>query len=213
VKYIKNFGEIFEATAKPEQWWKKFTKYKLSAYPVNIPEEDVTVDLSGDIHTHPVLTWNSPATGKKVYAYTKERMDAQRAEKYERVSRLSQEQIDKMKIVCHDIIVGDSPDLDKQAAAIVSIIAQTGLRPGSKKGFEETHNRGVITLAVENVTIQGSKVKLNFTGKSYADNVAEFEDGAVAHYLETRMKKMRKRIPPMKRKMILKMKKTKTKRK
>ena len=185
MKYIKTFEEA--------TWWKKYTKYKLSAYPVNIPEEDVEIDLSGDIHSHPVMTWNSPTTGKKVYSYTKERMEAQKAEKYARVEKLSREQVEQMKVACHDILTTDGKDDDeKQAAAIISIISQTGLRPGSKKGFETTKNRGVTTLAVENITIKGSTVKLNFVGKSYHDNTAEFEDGVVANYLANRMKGMKK---------------------
>mgnify|MGYP005607313311 CR=1 FL=1 len=193
MKYIKKFAEIFEGNTEENQWWKEFTKYKLSAYPVNIPKEDVTIDLSGDINTHPVLTWNSPTTGKKVYSYTKERTDAQRNEKYERVEKMSEEQVEKIKAVCHDIIIDtNSSESDKQAAAVVSIIAQTGLRPGSKKGFSVTHNRGVSTLAVENVIIKGSIIKLDFTGKSYEHNTAEFEDGTVAHYLENKIKKQKK---------------------
>ena len=195
MKYIKKFEEIFEvAKVQPERWWKKYTQYKLSAYPPPaVKEEDVEVDLSGDINTHPVLTWNSPTTGKKVYSYTKERVDAQKEEKYARVEQLSQGQIEKMTVICHDVITSDSSsDLDKQAATVVSIIAQTGLRPGSKKGFEATHNRGVTTLSAQNIKISGSKIKFNFTGKSYADNVAEFEDGAIAHYLTERMKKLKK---------------------
>ena len=187
MKNLRTFNENVEA----EKWWKKYTKYELSAYPTNVPEKDVTVDLSGDIDTHPVLTWNSPVSGKKVYSYTKKRMESQKAEKYSRIEKMSQDQIDKMKVLCHDVIVGDADDKKKQAAVIVSIIAQTGLRPGSKKGFEETENRGVTTLSASNIKITGANIKLNFTGKAYQDNVAELTDGAIAHYLSKRIKGMK----------------------
>lgn len=202
MKRIKSFQDHVseKKEAKPKkpkkerqpQWWDKFTKYELSAYPVNIPEEDVTVDLSGDIDTHPVLTWNSPKTGKKVYSYTKKRMEAQKAQKYERISNLSDKQIEQIKVKCHeDIVLDEASDSDKQAAAVVSIIAQTGLRPGSREGFEKTENRGVLTLGPDNVKINGDKIQLEFVGKSYKENVAEFEDGALAHYLQNRIKEQR----------------------
>jgi DNA topoisomerase-1 len=198
MKHILNFKDLSErAAAAPapekaaaaEPWWKKYTKYELSVYPVNVPEKDVTVDLTGDIDTHPVLTWNSPTTGKKVYSYTKARVEAQKAEKYERIKQLSQGQVDQLKSYCHDILVSDEASEErKQAAAVAAIIAQTGLRPGSKQGFETTHNRGVMTLAAENFQVDGGTVRLHFTGKSYQENRAEFEDGAVASYLEDRLK-------------------------
>jgi DNA topoisomerase IB len=191
VKYIKTFNESKEQSDGREAWWKKYAKYQLSAYPTNVPEKDVTVDLTGDIDTHPVLTWNSPTTGKKVYSYTKKRIDTQKAEKYARIEKLSQGQVDQMRTICHDVLTGDDSDEKKQSAAIVSIIAQTGLRPGSRKGFEETNNRGVSTLSASNIVITGSTVKLNFTGKSYHENNAELKDGAVANYLSNRVKGMK----------------------
>lgn len=187
---ILRFDSFINEEEQEEKWWKKYAKYQLSKYPVNIPEEDVKVDLTGDIDSHPVLTWTSPTTGKKVYSYTKKRIETQQADKYARIEKLSQGQVEKMKVFCHNVITGEETDKKKQAAAVVSIIAQTGLRPGSKKGFEETQNRGVTTLSVSNIHIDGSVVKLDFVGKSYKKNVAEFEDGVVANYLATHIKNM-----------------------
>ena len=184
MKYVKLFEEFEE-----DKWWKKYTKYQLSAYPTNVPEDKVKIDLTGDIDTHPVMTWDSPTTGKKIYAYTKARMDAQKEKKYERIEGMSDEQIERIKVKCHETLTGNESDDLKQAAAIVSIIAQTGLRPGSIQGFEKTKNRGVMTLSPDNIEIYGSKIKLNFTGKSYKDNTAEIDDGVLAHYIEQKLPK------------------------
>lgn len=193
MKHIKLFEAfVTEKETKKEEaeaWWKKYTKYKLSAYPVNIPQKDVTVDFSGDIDSHPVMTWNSPKTGKKVYSYTKVRMDAQKEQKYARLESLSDEEVEHIKAKCHDDIVSHSTDeKTKEAAAVIFIIAQTGLRPGSREGFLKTENRGVITLSKDNIKIHGDKITMNFIGKSYKDNTAEITDGALAHYLENRIK-------------------------
>jgi len=186
MRHLKLF-EAFDKD-KEEPWWKEFTKYQLSAYPVNIPKEDVTVDLTGDIDSKPVMTWNSPKTGKKVYSYTKKRVDAQKALKYARIEKLSNKQIENIKAKCYEDILSETTSEDtKEAAAIVCIITETGLRPGSRKGFQTTQNRGVITLSKDNVTIDGPNISLDFTGKSYKHNVSEIEDGILANYLETKI--------------------------
>jgi len=183
MKHLK----LFE-TYEEEPWWKEFTKYQLNAYPVNIPKEDVQIDLSGDIDTHPVMTWRSPKTGKKVYAYTKARMDAQSDKKYERIGNLTDKEVRRIKARAHDDIISETTsDKTKQLAAIICIIAETGLRPGSRKGFLETENRGVVTLSPENIEIDGPKIMLNFMGKSYKENTAKINDGVLANYIATRI--------------------------
>jgi DNA topoisomerase I len=188
---IKLFEE-FVNEKDTSGWWNDYEKYNLSVYPVGIPKKNVKIDLSGDIDTHPVMVWDSPTTGKTVYSYTKARMDAQKEIKYARIENLSDIQIEKVKVACHNTIVSDESAEQKQAAAIISIIAQTGLRPGSTAGFMKTENKGVITLSPENIKIDGSIITLTFVGKSYKDNFAEIEDGVLANYLTELIKKKKK---------------------
>lgn len=169
-------------------WWKKYTKYQLSRYPIGVPEKDVTVDTSGDVNSHAVMTWYDPKTHVKIYSYTKARMDAQAQQKWGRTSNISSEQVDKVKALASATLTSKkSDDQQKQAAAIISIIAQTGLRPGSREGTAATGNRGVSTLGPENIHIAGDNIKLTFTGKSYQENLAEIKDGILANYLKTRL--------------------------
>jgi hypothetical protein len=60
---------------KVEEWWCKYKEYNLSKYPIGIPEDKVKVNLDGDIHSHSILKWNDPKTGKQIDAYTKEFFD------------------------------------------------------------------------------------------------------------------------------------------
>ncbi len=205
MKIVKSFAEFWNqlneagkpgkepvAKKKPRKnpWWKKFTQYQLSAYPVNIPREQVKIDLKGDIDTHWVLSWPSAKTGRMVYAYTKNRVESQKAKKYDRTSNISEESIERIKTKCHESILSSkTSEEEKEAAAVVCIIANSGLRPGSKKGFEITENRGVVTLSRDNVKINKNKISLNFIGKSYQENNAEIQDGVLANYLSTKMKK------------------------
>lgn len=79
----------------------------------------------------------------------------------------------------------------KDAAAIIYIIANTGLRRGDKIKFNVTGNRGVSTLAPANVTVSGNKVSFSFIGKSYQENVAHLINKDVANYISV-LKKSRK---------------------
>lgn len=122
--------------------------------------------------------------GKESYktAYTREFMKNSQSAKYKKISKIKTKDIQDLeektqKLLQHkDKAVADS-------AAILGIILKTGLRIGSVDEAE-TGNVGVRTLKKENVQIKGDKIKLNFIGKSYQENVAELEDPAIANYLK-----------------------------
>jgi len=188
VERIKALLETVTAEAEkvigPAPWWKKYVKYQLTKYPIKVPEDQVEINLTGDIDTHAVMVWIDPKSGRRVYSYTKTFAANQAAQKWERTSKMSADKVENFRIITARTLTGKADDKVKQAAAVVSIIAQTGLRPGSQIGFAETGNRGVLTLAPENIKIKGDKVVLTFVGKSYQENLAEIEDGPLAHYLQ-----------------------------
>lgn len=121
--------------------------------------------------------------GKESYktAYTREFMKNSQSAKYKKISKIKSKDIIDLeektnKLLSHkDKTVADS-------AAILGIILKTGLRIGSVDEAE-TGNLGVRTLRKENIKVQGNKIKLNFIGKSYQENVAELEDKNLAQYL------------------------------
>lgn len=168
----------------PKPWWHHMTKYKLNAYPVNIPEDQVKVNLSGDINSHAVMQWKSPKTGETVSAYTQEFLKKNAELKWKRLMKIKPKDIQHIHDTANKIL--SSPKADdklKQSAAIISIIAHTGLRIGSVTGFGKTGNRGVMTLSSDNISIQGDTIKFNFVGKSYQENEAEIHDMGLAQYL------------------------------
>lgn len=178
---------------KPKQWWSKYAQYKLNAYPMNIPEKDVKVDFTGDIDSKAVMSWKSPTTGRTVYSYTQKFLQKNADMKWDRIKSLKPQKVEGIKSKTDKIL--SSPKADdklKQAAAIINIIANTGLRVGSTSGFDVTGNRGVSTLAAENFTINGDTIKLNFIGKSYQDNQAEVKNKVLADYLQSKIKQRSK---------------------
>lgn len=174
-----------EATVPQEHWWSKFKQYNLNAYPLNIDEKDVQVNEEGDVNSHWVLKWKDPKSGAIKNAYTREFLQRNADEKWARISNVHADTIDKIKAQSTDLLKEAKASVaDKDAVAIIAIISHTGLRRGNKDKFEITGNRGVSTLSVENVTVEGDIVNFAFRGKSYQDNTATLTDKIVANYIK-----------------------------
>jgi len=166
---------------------KKYGKLKLNAFPPEgVDEKSVKVNIEGNIHTHAVLQWKDPKSGRTVSSYTNKFMEKNAKIKWSRIKKIKDEHIEKINDKATKLLRNRDTKV-RDAGAIISIIAQTGLRPGSALGFDDTGNRGVSTIGPENVTIKGDKITLNFVGKSYKPNNAVIKDKALAEYLTKRM--------------------------
>lgn len=170
------------ANNKPTAWWKEMDLPPLNGYPVNVPKENVTIDLEGDIHSHAVMKWKDPKTGVEKRAYTKEFLNRNAEVKWSRIAKVDSKQIDNIKKKSSDLL-SNSDSKTQEAAAIINIIAQTGLRRGNRDKFEVTGNRGVSTLAPDSITIEGDEINFSFIGKSYKDNKAFIKDAKLAKFL------------------------------
>lgn len=176
---------------KGDKWFRDLNeKYKLSKLPIGIPKEKVTVDLKGDVNSKAIMRWTDPKSGAEVRAYTKEFMDKHAQQKWKRVSQLPHDADTKIIKYVNKNLESQS-DVRNQSVAILGIIAHTGLRPGSRKLYQATKNRGISTLSPENVTVKGDIVSLDFKGKSYKQNKAQFQDAKLANFL-TKLKKKNK---------------------
>ena len=76
------------------------------------------------------------------------------------------------------------------AAAVIKIITETGLRVGSVDEAQ-TGNVGVRTLRKEHFTFEGDTVKLKFIGKEYQVNVAEIKNKELVSYLKKTTKSLK----------------------
>lgn len=166
-------------------WIEKYGKYQLNGYPT--PDiKDVQVNLKGDIHSHAVLTWYDPKLGIKKHVYTKEFMKRNTEMKWKRVSKVDKKLVDKIKVKTKNIYKNSNEKLKtREISAVINIIANTGLRVGTYQLFRRTGNRGVTTLAPNNVTVKGDVVSFNFTGKSFQDNKAQIKDKELAKFITT----------------------------
>ena len=164
-----------------EQWYDKYKQHNLNKYPVGIDENSVQVNTSGDVNSHWVLSWKDKA-GKVQYGYTNEFMQRNADKKWKRTASLNENKIDKIKTSAAKGLTSNDVKV-KQAAAVIGIIANTGLRVGSRAAFSITENRGVTTLHPDNVQIKGDEISFNFKGKSHKQNVSSFKDKQIADCL------------------------------
>lgn len=126
-------------------------------------------------------------SGDKVMkiAYTRNYMKRSQIKKYKKISKISEKDIGSLdektlKYMSNkDSVVAD-------AACVLRIILKTGLRIGSLDD-NETGNVGVRTLSAKNISIKGNTIRLQFIGKSYQENIAEFEDKDIADYLSKKL--------------------------
>lgn len=163
------------------QWYDDINKkYQPNRLPIGVPKEKVQINESKEGNW--LMKWDDPKTGMQLTAYSKAFLKKNAQDKWKRIQSVKPEQIKGIKDKSKKLLSNTDADT-AQAAAIVNIISETGLRPGSRKGFNKTENRGVSTLAKENVKIEGDKVRFEFRGKSYKNNTAEIESPELATYL------------------------------
>jgi DNA topoisomerase IB len=194
IQQLRTVGQKQEESTikKPKtiEWWDGFKKYDLSVYPIGIPKEDVKVDESGDVHSHAILTWKTVSKNgikSQKRAYSKEFMQRNAQEKWNRVKNVTSATVGLLKKQSEKFIGGED-DKKSQAASIINIIANTGLRRGDPKLFALSGNRGVTTLSKENVEVSGDTVKFNFIGKSYKQNKATIKNKKLAEFMSKRIK-------------------------
>jgi DNA topoisomerase-1 len=186
----KDKGEKKEPKAKKErkeQFWDKYNFPALNAYPIGIDETKVTINNSGDINSHAVMSWKHPESGKLVHAYTREFLQRNAENKWKRISNINKSKVDAIKTSALSLL-NSKDEKEKEAGAIIAIMINSGLRPGDKEQFKKTGNRGISTLQGENINIKGGKISLAFKGKSYVDNVSDFEEPTLAKYLTEKKK-------------------------
>ena len=156
-----------------------------------------------DIHSTKVGSWINPRTGKQMDLYTFEHNRRNSVRKFQAITSLFP-QFDKSMGVFHDMFTDPNMgEKDRGGAACMYIIAKTGLRVGTEGALEKAIEnfeakkgkakdatepaRGVCTLLKKHVTVKGSTVHFDFTGKSSVRNTAMINDKKLAQYITHRM--------------------------
>ena len=129
------------------------------------------------------------AEGNPIYekgtktVYTKGFMKKSQVKKYKKISKITHKDIVSLEEKT-DKLLNAKDKNTADSAAVIGIILKTGLRIGSVDAEDSsTGNIGVRTLKADNVIVEGDKISFKFIGKSYQENIAEFEDPIIASYI------------------------------
>lgn len=127
-------------------------------------------------------------SGKSIIktAYTPEFMKRSAQIKFNRISKIKEKDVVTIETKTNKLLEHKDPRV-KQSAMVISIIAKTGQRVGSKDETE-SGNLGIRTLKKENIKIEGDTIKLSFIGKSYQENYSEIKDKNLAKVLQAQIK-------------------------
>lgn len=185
-QHTANVGRKKKGVAAKNPWIKKYGKLKLTRYPdPDIKPADVKIDTKGDIHSKAVMVWRDKKTNNLIHAYTKEYMDKKKEEKYNRTSTFDEKKLNFLKQETLKRFNDEKLKREKRESYVaLFIIAETGLRVGSKRLLEQTGNKGLTTAAPNDFKVVGDTVKIKFKGKSYQDNVAEVKNKKIADFIK-----------------------------
>ena len=175
-KLVSNDKNKPKAVRQP-QWYDKFAGIGLTRLPVGVDKKDVQihVDITNpdEFNSKCVMSWVDPKTNTKIRAYTKEFLNRNALVKWDRISNVDSNTLENIKTKARTDLSDKNPKF-AEAAAILLIIAHTGLRVGQTSGFEKTGNMGVSTLGVDNLNIaKNGDISFEFIGKSYKNNTGE----------------------------------------
>ena len=169
---------------------------KLSVYPQTFVKKE-------EIQFNPQLkklgednTWVAkfPAlglNGEKIMkvAHTPGFMKKSQAKNFQKCSKIKEADILKLDKNTSKLMKNKDKRI-ADAAAVIKIITETGLRVGSVDEAQ-TGNVGVRTLRKEHFTFEGDTVKLKFIGKEYQVNVAEIKNKELVDYLKKTTKNLK----------------------
>jgi DNA topoisomerase IB len=172
----------------PEETLKKLVELKCSKLPqADIPVADIKVDLEGDTDSKALIVWKD-TKGAIQSGYTPAFHEKNAQEKWKRVAKFRDKVPEVLKTFEDKLNTAKQGSMEHQGALLGSIIAHTGLRPGSEKSAKKHEHYGVSTLRPEHVTIIDDKVNFDFIGKSGKRNTATIQDATIAKVMQGYLK-------------------------
>ena len=104
------------------------------------------------------------ARGRKQYRYHADFRAQQEVRKYERLAEFGRS-LPKLRKRIEEDLKGKATDQDTVLAAVVRLIDETRMRVGNEEYAKENKSFGATTLRNRHAKVQGSKLKISYTGK------------------------------------------------
>ena len=154
-------------------------RFRLQA--MAIPPAWTTVWIAAEPDAH-LLATGYDDRGRKQYLYHPAWREASDLAKFERLGSVGAALTRLRRDVDHEL---RSRGTDWRTAAVVRLIDDSLIRPGSRRRLEENGSVGAITLGIGDVDVDGTRIALHFEGKSAVEQQAEVRDALLARRLST----------------------------
>jgi DNA topoisomerase IB/2'-5' RNA ligase len=157
--------------------------------PHDVPLEAIKIHQGSkeDLQYKPLMQWDQKTKSGRIsrqYRYTQEFHDRNAAAKFDRVMAV-EPHLEKAKKVFDKIIGSDNETWERRdAAAIVAIIAETGLRPTDGADSVKHGHFGIASLQSRHCKIIGKEVHLDFIGKEGVRNRTVIRNPVVVEHMK-----------------------------
>lgn len=197
-KAVKPVKEAKPARAAPGSQMGEEVKTKLREAgmvgtfpPAAVPMENVKVaDLSADpdkLKFQELMQWDQKTKSGRIsrqYRYTQEFHDRNAAQKFERVAVI-EPYLEKIGESLTKQMEDESlSQREWEAAAIASVIRETGLRPTDGADSVKHGHFGISSLQARHLTVKGEEVHLDFIGKEGVRNQTVVKEPGNVHFLK-----------------------------
>ena len=146
-----------------------------------IPPAWTEVWIAAERDAH-LLATGRDDRGRKQYLYHPKWRDAADLAKFDHLASVGSA-LPRLRRDVDDDLRGRHPEW--RTAAVVRLIDDSLIRPGSRRRFEENGSVGAITLNSEHVQVDGTRIALRFDGKSAVEQQMEIRDPLLARRLSS----------------------------
>lgn len=160
--------------------------------PAGVPVSDIHIatGTKEELQYKAIMQWAQKTKSGRVshqYRYTQDFHDRNAAEKFNRVLKV-EPYVEKAKAKLAQRMADTKLNRkERDAAAIASIIAETGLRPTDGDASVKHGHYGIASLRAKHLTDTGSAIKLSFVGKEGVRNRTVVRDPANVAYLRDKL--------------------------
>lgn len=146
----------------------------------------------------PLMSWSQTTKSGRVsrqYRYTQAFHDRNAAEKFNRVTAIEPHMPKIIAALSANMADVKLSNKQREAAAIASIIRETGLRPTDGDESVKHRHFGVSSLQARHARIVGNEVQLDFVGKEGVRNISVVREPSNVAFLKAALNKSKGKQP------------------
>lgn len=167
---------------------KKLKELNIDKLPqADIPTSSIKVDFSGDVDSKAVIAWRD-TKGKIQTGYTPAFHKANAEKKWKSVQSFRDKKPQLINAINGKLNSTKKGSTEHQGYTVLSIIAETGLRPGSTESLKKHGHYGISTLTKDHVKIENGIAIIQFVGKGGKKNTTIVKNPNTVKSLEYYLK-------------------------